>query len=162
MLISIGRWRRRRSRKGATATGVPSATDVCGACRKRIGSSAAYLKFELTFTAAPQKRRQLEASCDIGFHGDDLDGLDSANYSFGAILGGNLTLRFCSLTCLKKWFSRIVGQLERKIERQRRTGKLDESDEKAMDAWLEHAERTGLIRREQDEGKGQRPGARTR
>jgi hypothetical protein len=58
----------------------------------------------------------MEVFCDIGYHGADTDMSDSANYCVAdGVKGGQVDLCFCSLACMRKWFSAIIDSLESQI-----------------------------------------------
>ena len=95
----------------------------CPVCCARIAGGCAYFSFGAVVDVLTMQRthladRDIEGFCHVGYHGVDPEMSDSADYCVAeGIVGGQQDICFCSLDCLRKWFSRIVDYLEQESRR---------------------------------------------
>jgi hypothetical protein len=93
----------------------------CHLCSKTIRASVTYFSFgayidQLSLKKKNMSNKIMEGYCNIGYHGKKSDMSDCANYSVAnGIKGGQEDICFCSLSCLRKWFNKIVDYLEWKL-----------------------------------------------
>jgi len=94
----------------------------CQVCSSRISGGVAYFEFGALIDLLVLEEKglsytEMEGFCHIGYHeahGADSDMSGSADYCVGDLIkGGQMEISFCSLACLRKWFSDIVDYLER-------------------------------------------------
>jgi hypothetical protein len=130
--------------------------DKCPICAKSFSDGFAYIYLGTSIDVEILNKHHLtdaimETSCHIGYHGSDPNSLDSAGHCVAeAIVGGQFEKQFCSLSCLRQWFSDIIDQIEMTIDWKKKHQTFTEDEERETANWMNEMQRKGLIRDSED------------
>jgi hypothetical protein len=92
-------------------------TGTCRNCAGQILAGSAYVSGGALLLDAPELNNihdnRHRAFMNVGFHGVNSNMSDSADIEVvNDLPGGQFDLLFCSLACLRSWFTGLVDQLE--------------------------------------------------
>ena len=97
------------------------ADGLCPVCGSQFRRGLAYLAAgALLLSKGAQnilRPDRLQGFLHVGFHGSDPEMRDSSDVVVvNGLHGGQFDLQWCSVDCMRKWFLKLLAEVERKVQ----------------------------------------------